>query len=294
MWFDKKKLGRLVDWCLAFMLGMYGLYALWLLLQVTTFASFKIPTSSMEPTLQPGDCVLVNKWIIGPRIFDIWDAASGKEVDIYRLPGVRHIRRNDVLVFHDPYPMRRDSISMNVLRYYIKRCIALPGDTLEIIGGINKVRNVSEPVGNLRAQEMLSHVFMPHEGWKKSGVFPQDSLLGWTLLEFGPMYVPVRHAEISMTTRNLKLYKHLIEWEQKKKLTQQEGEFLLGDSIITNYRFKENYYFMAGDYALNSRDSRYWGVVPESYIVGVATRIWKSINPDSQDIRWDRVGKKIE
>lgn len=44
----------------------------------------------------------------------------------------------------------------------------------------------------------------------------------------------------------------------------------------------------------NSRDSRYWGLLPESYIVGKATRIWKSKDPADGHIRWDRVFKKIE
>ena len=54
------------------------------LLQITTIASFRIPTDSMQPTLQPGDNILVNKSIMGARIFDIWEVAEEKEVEIYR------------------------------------------------------------------------------------------------------------------------------------------------------------------------------------------------------------------
>ena len=41
----------------------------------------------MYPALQAGNNVLVNKWIMGTRIFNIWDALEGKEVKIHRLPG---------------------------------------------------------------------------------------------------------------------------------------------------------------------------------------------------------------
>ena len=68
----------------------------------------------------------------------------------------------------------------------------------------------------------------------------------------------------------------------------------LGDSLIQEYRFMENYYFMGGDNMENSKDSRYWGLLPEPYIVGVATRIWKSVYASTGEMRWNRVMKEIE
>ena len=60
---------------IAFWLCILGL--VWLVLQVTGFTSFRIPTDSMMPTLQPGDRILVNKGIMGGRIFDIFASAEG-------------------------------------------------------------------------------------------------------------------------------------------------------------------------------------------------------------------------
>ena len=97
-----------------------------------------------------------------------------------------------------------------------------------------------------------------------------------------------------MSRKHHSLYKHLIEWEQKEKLALKDDSVLLGDSLIHTYCFKENYYFMAGDRVTSSRDSRYWGLLPESYIVGVATLIWKSENMETGKIRWSRVLKAIE
>ena len=91
-----------------------------------------------------------------------------------------------------------------------------------------------------------------------------------------------------------KMYGRLIAWEQKKPLTVRDDSVFLGDSLIGNYRFQENYYFMAGDNLDNSKDSRYWGLVPEPYIVGVATRVWKSVSPQGGEVRWNRTMKKIE
>lgn len=94
----KRKLSWFVDKLLNLFLIGCGLVALWVLLQVTCIATFRIPSDSMEPALLPGDNILVNKWVMGARIFNIWDAAEGKEVRIFRLPGLGEIKRNDVLV----------------------------------------------------------------------------------------------------------------------------------------------------------------------------------------------------
>ena len=97
-----------------------------------------------------------------------------------------------------------------------------------------------------------------------------------------------------MDSTAVKLYRKLIEWEQKKPLVRKENKVYLGDSLIKEYRFEENYYFVGGDNMEYSEDSRYWGVLPEPYIVGVATRIWKSVDKFTEKIRWDRVMKKVE
>lgn len=291
---EKTIYNHFINRLLNFILLACGGFILWLVLIITTFSSFKVPTGSMEPTILPGDYILVNKWLTGGRIFDVWEAAEGKEVEIHRLPGIRSIKRNDVVVFNDPYYRSKDSISMDIKRYYVKRCVALPGDTFEIRRGVNHVRGFEGVLGNIERQRILPDVFMPTEGWREKGVFPQDSLIKWSLLEFGPLYLPKKEDEIAMTAHHYSLYKHVIEWEQKDKLTLIGENVFLGDSLIHTYRFKENYYFMAGDRVTSSRDSRYWGLLPEPYIVGIATLIWKSVNNETGKVRWDRVMKTIE
>jgi len=69
---------------------------------------------------------------------------------------------------------------------------------------------------------------------------------------------------------------------------------LQNDSAIHAYRFKENYYFVAGDKVMNSQDSRYWGLLPEPFIVGKAVRIWKSVDRGTDEIRWKRMLRQIK
>ena len=48
------------------------------------------------------------------------------------------------------------------------------------------------------------------------------------------------------------------------------------------------------DKVINSQNSRYWGLLPEEYIVGKAVRIWKSVDKRTDRVRWNRIFKKIE
>lgn len=74
--------------------------------------AFKIPSSSMEPTLLVGDHLLVNKFIYGIRIPFV-----GKRIVTLKDP-----KRGDVIVFKYPKDRSKD---------FIKRVIGLPGDTVE-------------------------------------------------------------------------------------------------------------------------------------------------------------------
>lgn len=83
---------------------------------------------------------------------------------------------------------------------------------------------------------------------------------------------------ITMDSMTATLYHKQIRWEQKKEVTEQDGNILPDDSLIHKYAFQKNYYFTPGDNSLDSRNSHYWDPVPESFIVGVATRTRKSID----------------
>ena len=76
--------------------------------------AFKIPTGSMEQNLLIGDHILVNKFVYGEGI-----SSPAR----YLLPA-RTVRRGDVVVFKFPDEPSRD---------FIKRCIGLPGDRIEIV-----------------------------------------------------------------------------------------------------------------------------------------------------------------
>jgi signal peptidase I len=92
----------------------------------------------MHGTLWEGDYVLVNKIAYGPRLPYTPLAINKNYLDWFhlpymRLPGYSSIRRNDVLVFN--YPPEEDSLPIDLKQEYVKRCIALAGDTMGILNG---------------------------------------------------------------------------------------------------------------------------------------------------------------
>ncbi len=53
----------------------------------------------------------------------------------------------------------------------------------------------------------------------------------------------------------------------------------------------DDYYFTLGDNRNHSKDSRYWGFVPRSTVIGVVERIYWSWDREAKRVRWDRIGK---
>lgn len=267
------------------------LVVLWFIIQVFVVACFKIPSSSMESELTIGDNILVLKPTIGPRLFNIFASMRNEQPEIYRVSGLKKIKRNDILVFNFPHPNSWDKIEMHILKYYIKRCIGLPGDTLSIRNGSFHVEGVQTPLGNMESQKDIAATEKFQDGVFHG--FPYDSIIGWNIKDFGPLYIPAKGDSITLDQTNYRLYKKLIEWEQQGELQYKDSTVFLKGRPINGYRFRKNYYFMAGDNGMNSQDSRYWGLLPEEYIVWKAWIIWKSVDPYTDKFRWDRFFKVI-
>ncbi len=224
------------------------------LLRVFVVESYRIPTGSMESTLLAGDFLFVNKYVYGPKI---------PFTDI-RLPGVKTVGRGDIIVFK--FPKDR---SLN----YIKRCVAVPGDTLEIHGqqlSINKKPSPLPPHAQFIGSRMAA----------RDGdymIFPQYS--DYNKDNYGPLRIPRKGDVVRLTPGTYPLYSSLIADEGHDVSLQGRTVFIDG-SPVQNYTVQSNYYFAMGDNRDNSLDSRFWGFLPEKDIVGQALMVYWSWNPD--------------
>jgi signal peptidase I len=129
-------------------------FILALFVRTFVFENFKIPSGSMEDNLLVGDHLVVNKFIFGEHF----------GTPLHGLFGYREPRRGDVVVFKYPNQPRRD---------FIKRCIAVAGDTVEVRNKVLYINN--EP------QDEPYAVFKGDQSGRARGL-PGDN--------YGPRVVP--------------------------------------------------------------------------------------------------------
>ena len=138
-------------------LSLFAIFIVAISIRIFFIEIFAIPSGSMEDTLLPGDKVLVTKLNYGPRmpyspyeipwinLFWYLEAKASTNTDTIfwdytRLKGFSKIKSGDVVVFGHPLWGKRDN-------FFVKRCIGLPGDSLEIRNGIVNINKkvFSEP-----------------------------------------------------------------------------------------------------------------------------------------------------
>lgn len=119
----------------------------------TSIQNFKVEGSSMQPTLEGGQYLLVNKLVYLrmdqdrlSRMIPFWSVTSGEQSFAVHPP-----RRGEVIVFHFPRDPSRD---------FVKRVIGVPGDTVEIRNGVVMVNGqvMDEPYLTSRDNSSLSRV----------------------------------------------------------------------------------------------------------------------------------------
>ncbi|KAB8155299.1 signal peptidase I [Kordia sp. TARA_039_SRF] len=148
---------------------------------------FVIPTSSLEKTLLVGDFLFVSKVHYGARtpmtpiaLPMVHDAIPGTGIQSYirepqlpyfRLPGFETIERNDIVVFNWP----TDTLTVitdpkSKIKYkpldkrsnYVKRCVGLPGDQLEVRDGYVYIDGKKNELPD-RAKLQFSYKFIPKD-----------------------------------------------------------------------------------------------------------------------------------
>ena len=101
---------------------------------------YVVPTGSMEKTILIGDMLIGNKFIYGmrtPNWIGIPYTRIGFFIPYFRLPKFKEINNNDVVIFEFP----RDP-----WQKYVKRCIGLPGDKINIKEGVIYINGELNPM----------------------------------------------------------------------------------------------------------------------------------------------------
>lgn len=276
-----------------------------LVIRALVIYPFRIPTGSMEDTLLVGDFLLANKFVYGLRSPDwigIPYTKLGFEIPFFRTPGFRNPKQGDVVIFKYP----RDP-KLN----YIKRCIAVSGDTIE-------VRHKKVYVNGKLFPDPPNAKYigaMYPESYKEYAIFPPNA---GNRDNYGPVRIPAPGDVYTFSDSNrsvwferfqLIIYEgHTITLSYKGQTTNLTlsnqnrwpraletypvSSFAIDGTPLDKCKYivKNILYFMMGDNRDNSLDSRYWGFLPERYVVGEGLIIYFSWN---NELPFYRLTKKL-
>lgn len=267
------------------------------LIKVFLFEAYRIPTGSMENTLLVGDFLLVTKFTYGattPRNVPFTDL----RIPYFRLPGFKDPKPGDVVVFD--FPGERDEKQSGEVLNYIKRCVAVAGDSIQVI---NKILYRNGQVFPNPPQSKYIAPLQP-ANLANNRIFPKGS--GWNEDNYGPIRVPKKGDIIKIDSSNFEGYKMFIlkEGYTNVKLNS-DGSLSADDKTFKdgNYEVQKDYLWMMGDNRNNSLDSRFWGFMPMDNVVGEAFLIYWSWDANIsfanfidliKSIRWNRVGTLIK
>ena len=199
-----------------------------------------IPTPSMVKTMLIGDHLLVDKVAFAPYL---------GAVDKFLLPRV-NIERGMIVTFKGPPEMDKD---------YVKRVIGLPGETLRVEN--KRVYIDGKPLDEPYVYFKGGYRVMHGDNFPLNRQVPVGALGKTTFLPFYIKYASGVKDEIR-TEELCDRFKDCVILDEKQ-----------GRRV---FKIPEGHYFCMGDNRDNSDDSRFWGPLPQEYIIGKPWRIYWS------------------
>lgn len=124
-------------------------------------------------------------------------------------------------------------------------------------------------------------------------IYPHSKKFKFNNDYWGPVIIPAKDWEIELNDSTIILYERVIRDYEGNDLDQAGGKFYINGEEVSSYKFKHNYYFGMGDNRDYSADSRSWGFISETHIIGKAWVTFFSYDRKGE-VRWDRLFKAVE
>jgi signal peptidase I len=217
-----------------------------------------------------GDRLFVNKFIYGgstPYTIPL----TSIRIPHFRVPGFRPVARGDVIVFD--WPGGRDEVEKPLQMWYLKRCVGLPGDTVQIRNQVLYVNDAVVP-DPPHAKHIRGRVLAP--GLANRQIFPIGS--NYNEDNYGPIVVPRKGMKIALSAANFMGWEVFIRREGHEAQLQ-EAKVLIDGKETNEYTVERDTIFAMGDDRDNSLDGRFWGFVPVEDVIGTPMIVYWSWDP---------------
>ncbi|GAB5535245.1 MAG: signal peptidase I [Rubricoccaceae bacterium] len=295
-------------------------------LRACVFEAYRIPSSSMADTLQINDYVFVSKLTYGARIYGarmpgLGDIERG-DVAVFNYPPERgpieqrtpYIKRviglpgDTVELVAKGVRVNGEAIEAPAFGRQLWRVRTLPSglpsiDPLRAIGIDGRIQRSGRQSWVVEARRIAAdslagfdsildvRPYIREVGDGSAG-FP--AAFRYSLDDYGPLVVPYAGQTIPVTLETWPLVREVAERLEGHTTRRTARGFEIDSVRVETYTFSRDYLFVLGDNRDDSADSRAWGFVPTTHLIGRAARIYFSWDAATESPRWDRIGLAVE
>lgn len=154
---------------------------------------------------------------------------------------------------------------------------------------INMTREVAETISQWPEVTEVNSFVLP-EGFNEYDQRPFSFSSGFVNHHhLSPTVVPFEGQTVTLTPENYHVYEDILTRYEDNTVVRNGDQFTINGEQTNEYTIQQNYYFMMGDNRDNSEDSRFWGFVPQTHIVGKAGLIYFSWDHERWLPRFDRI-----